>query len=465
MDTCATCGATLTQGVAHTCAAPPQQGNPTPPEPPRQAPVQLNNDQLQGLLQVPGVLQALAGVPATPQQQSQSEAAQFALYPEQIRALLQVPNVLPMLVGAGAPVPPPEQRQVVDPTRTPRAQVREGLPYRFDAKGNLRAGPQYDFSRDVIAGLKEHDAEARERAEKFVAEVFATFDTDMADAASLNPSRQRPDLYVDQKEYRYPIWGAIEKGTLEDITPFVLPKFASSSGLVAAHTEGVEPTPGVFTASSQTITPTAVSGKVSITREAWDQGGNPQLSSIIWRQMVRAWYEALEAKAVTLLEGLTLGGALTITLTTGAADDALAAELEAALASLQFIRGGFRMRDAFGQIDLYKALTGARDADGRVMYPILGPSNANGTVTTNFGAIDVAGTLWRPSWALAASGTVSANSYLFDSDDVSGWATAPNRLTFENVEVRYVHIGIWGYTATACTDTSGVRRIAYDPAP
>jgi hypothetical protein len=40
-----------------------------------------------------------------------------------------------------------------------------------------------------------------------------------------------------------------------------------------------------------------VSGKVEITREAFDQGGNPQMSGLIWRQMTRGYYEALEAYA------------------------------------------------------------------------------------------------------------------------------------------------------------------------
>lgn len=457
MHTCATCGATLTEGVAHTCPTPPA----TPPAP-QPAAVQLNNDQLQGLLAVPGVLQALAGVPARP---DQPEQAQFSLYPEQIKALLQVPNVLPMLVGAGAPVPPPERREVVDPTRPtpPATQVREPEPYRFDRKGNLLKG-KFDFSTDVIEGLRDHNKEALQRVEKFVSQQFAQFDTDMADAATLNPNRQRPDLYVDQKEYRYPIWNAINKGTLQDITPFVLPKFSSSSGMVAAHTEGVEPSLGTFVATSQTITPSALSGKVSITREAWDQGGNPQLSSLIWTQMVRAWYEALEASAVTLLEALSLPGALTITLPTAAQDDTLVSALELELAALQFVRGGFRMEDAFGQVDLYKALVNGTDADGRKLLPLITPVNAAGQVQTRYSRISVGGVEIQPSWALAATGTVSANSYLIDRADVSGWATEPRRLTMEEIEVRYVHLGIWGYKAFACTDTTGVRRIAYDPA-
>jgi hypothetical protein len=310
---------------------------------------------------------------------------------------------------------------------------------------------------DVIQGLRDGNGEALRRAEAF---VRAMFDTDMADVTALNPNKQRPDLYVDQKDYTYPIWTAINKGAIADATPFVLPKFASSSGLVGNHTEAVEPTAGVFTATSQTITPSAVSGKVSITREAWDQGGNPQLSGLIWNQMLRAWFEALEAASVTLLNGLSVTD---IPLTTAAADAALVGEFEEALASLQFVRGGFRMNDFFVQIDLYKKFIGAEDADGRKLLPILGPTNASGQTNSRFGQVLIGGLVGNPAWALAASGAVAAKSFLFDRADVSGWATAPNRLTFENVEIKHVHIGIWGYKALACTDTSGVRTVTYDP--
>lgn len=452
MDTCATCGATLTAGVTHSCTTTAVEG--TQPPPPA---LRLGNEQLQALIAVPGVLAAMAGVPA---QQNAPAQEQFGLTQDQIGALVRVPGVLAMLTGQGVQAPV-DERPTVNPTRsTASTEVREPAPYRFDRKGNLTKG-SHDFSTDVIAGLRDGDREALQRAERFVQAQFVQFDTDMADAASLNPAVNRPDMYVDQKDYEYPIWGAIEKGTLADSTPFVLPKFNSSSGMVAGHTEGVEPSLGTFTATSQTITPSAVSGKVSITREAWDQGGNPQLSGLVWRQMLRAWFEALEASAVTLLEGLA---PTTIALDTAAQDEVLVSQLKRELAKLRFVRGGFRMRDFFNQVDLYSALVDAKDADGRSLLPVLGPSNADGQTSEFFGDISIAGLRGRPAWALAASGTVSANSYLFDRGDVSGWASAPNRLTFENVEVRYVHLGIWGYKALACTDLTGVRRIAYDPA-
>lgn len=463
MDECTTCGQKHAPGACPT----PQPTNTPPAEP---TGLQLSADQLQALLARPGALQALVAQP--PPQPAKPEGA-FTLSAEQVDALIKSGGLatllgMPQVTPAPQQTPPEdEKRQTVNPNRRVAVTAtKEELPYRFDREGNLTKGVQYDFSKDLISG-SQGDGEALRRAQMFLETMapFFThghhgFDIDKADAAALNPNINRPDMYVDQKEFAYPIWDAISKGTLADATPFVLPKFNTSSGLTAAHVEGVEPTPGAVTATSQTITPSAVSGKVEITREAWDQGGNPQLSGIIWRQMVRSWFEALEASAVTLLDGLTPTG---ITLTTAAQDAALAGELEAALAGLQFVRGGLRMRDFFLQVDLYKALADATDADGRKLYPRIGPVNANGQVSDFFADMDIAGLRGRPAWALAASGTVAASSYLFDRNDVHGWASAPQRLQFE-YRVAYVDVAIWGYKATANTDLTGVREIIYDPA-
>lgn len=461
MDECTTCGKRHAPGA---CAS-------TPPTPPVAAPagLTLSDDQIKALLTRPGALDAL--FKAQPEVKPKAPEGTFTLSAEQLDALIKsgglgvllgMPQVTPAQPAA------PEQRQPVDPTRRPGSltAVTEPMPYRFDREGNLTRGEKYDFSKDLISG-SHGDGEAMTRAQQFLTAMaphfakaqFAT-GVDVGDVAGLNPNRNRPDLYVDQKDFQYPIWDAISKGNLADITPFVLPKFATATGLTAAHSEGVEPTPGTFTATSQTITPSAVSGKVEITREAWDQGGNPQLSGIIWRQMTKSWFEALEASAVSLLDGLTPTG---ITLDTAAVDDVLVSQLKAALAALQFVRGGFRMRDFFLQIDLYQALVDAKDADGRSLLPLLGPVNADGTMSDFFADLNVAGLRGRPAWALAATGTVAASSYLFDRNDVHGWATAPQRLQFE-YRVSHVDVGIWGYKATANTDLTGVREVIYDPA-
>lgn len=442
--------------------------------------IQLSSDQLQALFSRPGAFQALLAQPqhATPPPAQAAPAGGLTLSADQVDSLIKSGG-LGVLLGMPQVTPAPrtapeEKRQTVNPTVIQASHVREELPYRFDRGGNLTKGTQYDFSTDLFAFATSGDNAAYERVMGFIkaqSALFedyetalptlqsAKFDTATTDVAALNPNRQRPDLYVDQKDFQYPIWEAISKGTLGDIVPFVLPKFSAASGMVANHTEGVEPSAGTYQATAQTITPSAVSGKMVINREAWDAGGNPQLSGIVWRQMVKSWYEALEAAAVTLLDSLS---PTQITLATGAVDDVLVGELKAALAGLQFIRGGFRMRDFFLQIDLYKALVDAKDADGRDLLPRLGPMNATGTVSDLYGDLDIGGLRGRPGWALAASGTVAASSYLFDRNDVHGWASAPNRLQFE-YQVKSVEIGIWGYKALANTDITGVREVVYDP--
>jgi HK97 family phage prohead protease len=470
MEECATCGQRHAPGVA--CPTTPQN------QPEQNAGLNLSNEQLTALLTQPGAIQALVQAQQPTPAQPATPAGGLTLSADQVQGLIKSGG-LGVLLGVPQLTPAPRnaeqepERQVVNPThnkQTVTASVNEPLPYRFDRDGNLTKGVTYDFSTDLIAGSKG-DGEAMERAQKFLkaqAHLFtntetarAQFDVDTADVTALNPNRQRPDMYVDQQEFTYPIWDAINKGTLTDQVPFVLPKFNTATGLVAAHTQGVEPTPGAFTATAQTITPSANSGKVEITREAWDAGGNPQLSGIIWRQMLRAWFESLEASAVALLDGLTPTG---ITLTTGGGTtgQTAVAELNAAIASLQFIRGGMRMRDLFLQIDLYRALVGARDNDGRPLLPLLGTVNANGQVSELFADVNVAGLRGRPAWALAASGVVAASSYLFDRNDVHGWASAPQRLEFQ-YRVAYVDVAIWGYKATANTDITGVREIIYDP--
>lgn len=465
MEECATCGTRHAPGVACPTTPPEQQSQQQPEG------LSLSQEQLSTLLTRPGALEALIRQPqqSQPEQRPATPPGGLTLSADQVDSLIKSGG-LGVLLGVPqltpAPQSEPERRPVVDPTRrtTVTASVTEPTPYRFDRKGNLTRGA-FDFSTDLIAGARG-DHVALERAQSFMRQQFhqemtARFDTDKADVASLNPNRNRPDLYVDQRSYQYPVWDAINKGTLTDATPFVLPKFNSASGLVGTHTEGTEPTAGTYTATSQTITPTATSGKVEVTREAWEQGGNPQLSGIIWRQMVKAWYEALEAAAVAVLDAAT-PTAIALTTGGGTTGQTLAAEMEAAMAALQFVRGGFAMDTGFAQIDLYKALVAAKDADGRPLYPVLGPANANGTTRARFGAVDVGGALFYPAWALAASGSVVASSYLFDREVVHGWASAPQRLQFE-YRVAYVDVAIWGYKATAITDVTGVREITYDP--
>lgn len=338
-------------------------------------------------------------------------------------------------------------------------EVREGPLYRFDGIGG-----EHDFSTDVIDALKFGNAEANARVVAFVAEQLQpsapTFAVTSAGVAALNPTQQRPDMYVDQLDYTTPLYSAFYKGGLTDATPFTFPKFGSSADLVDDHTEGVEPDAGTFTATSQTVTPGPLSGRVEIPREVWDQGGNPQTSGLIWAEMQRAWREGLEARTAALLAGLNYTGR-TITLTAGGVDAALVDELEAALIALQFIRGGNRFTFAAAHVDLFTRLAAAKDGEGRKLLPVLNPTNAVGTADPLYSRLTVAGRSVAPSWALGASAPASVQaSYLAAPADVHVWNSAPERLTFEH-RVAFIDLAVWGYAATACSRLDGVRKITY----
>jgi hypothetical protein len=352
-------------------------------------------------------------------------------------------------------------------------QVAEPEPYRFDLRGNLRPAT-HDFSADLAAGWAPdgYDQAARDRANGWLKRCFERrefgaaaadqqFAITPANVTALNYPQNRPDMYVDQMEYEYPLWNAVNKGTLANQTPFLLPKFNSSSGLVADHVSGTEPTPGAFTATSQTITPSPLSGKVEVLRETWDQGGNPQASGLIWRQMVRAYYEGLEAFVQAQL--VAVAASITdITLTTAAVDSALDQNIKTNLIPLQYIRGGDRFNTVFTQIDLYKAMAMAKDGNGRPLYPSINPQNASGQASSGYTYLDAHGKRWLPAWALAASGTVAASSWMFDPDAVNAWASAPERIDIQ-WRVAWVDIGVWGYKAFAITDFARTREIVYDP--
>lgn len=331
-------------------------------------------------------------------------------------------------------------------------QVQEEPIYRFE--GTI--GGEFDFAKDLIAAGKDRSPAARERLDKFMELQFATATTDVNE---INPTVYRPDMYVDQLDYTTPIWDAINKGTINEITPFSFAKWSSSATLVSDHVEGTEPTVGSLVLTGDTVTPTALSGKLEINREVWDQVGNPSISGLVWNEIRRAYYEGLEVASVAFLNALTPTG---ITLTAGAADDDLDGELTAALAALHYIRGGYRMRDFFVQIDLYLKLIAAVDGNGRKLFPILNPTNSDGSTSENFAAINVGGLAARPAWALAATGAVAASSYLFNRGDVWGWASAPRRLDFD-YQVKSLFVGVWGYKAFRNTRAEGIREVIYDP--
>ncbi len=343
----------------------------------------------------------------------------------------------------------PQGRQVI--AAGDRIEVTEELPYRFNG------GPGQFSLIDDLRGMASGNADATQRLETFMDEVGECFAVTTGNVAALNPVQNRPELFVPNLTFNTPLQDSISVGTIEDKTSFTIPKFASASGLVGAHTEGVEPTAGVFTATSQTITPTALSGKVEITREVWDQGGSPPADGIIWGEMLNAWYEAREARIATLLNGLSLTE-INLASATG---QALVTALTNVLVDLQFVRGGNRYTSALADGLLFKAMVNAQDTSGRNLLPVINPTNAQGQTGPGFSTVNLGSLGFKAAWALGA--TNASHSYLLVPTSFWQWASVPKRFTFE-YRTALIDMAIWGYEANASLRDSDAKRIDYTTA-
>ena len=357
------------------------------------------------------------------------------------------------------------QREFVSATGAAGAaaqfQVREELPYRFNGS-TAGAHCFTDDLRDSWMG--SHEAKAR--LGTFLEEAHEQFAVTTGNVAGFNPAQNRPELYVSSLQFMRPLWDMVSNGTIDNITPFTVPKFGTATGLVGPHTQGTEPTPGGFTATVQTVTPIAISGKVEINREVWDQGGNPQTDTIVWGEMQNAYWEAAETRIATLLNGIAaanLYSGAEVNLA-GAVDGPLDTALTNLLADLQFVRGGNRYTGWAADAQLYKALVGAKDSSGRKLYPLLGPTNANGQVEPRLSSVAVGGQTVRPAWALSQGIIANAqNSYAVVPTSVWAWLSAPKRFTFE-YQVKSIDMAVWGYAASASLRDSDVIRIDYTTA-
>jgi portal protein len=444
---CSHCGVEITAGVAHTC-------EPTP------------------AVAAPAVAAPAAAAPVT-------------FTAEQVRAMFGQLNTPPPFAAPDGPAP----RPTVDPTtvvpaRTAVTLVDEPVPYQFSYEGGrhiFRTDAQYDFSTDLMALLKAketgQDATAQIlRVNSMIGARFAN--VDRADTTDITqPHQYRPDMWQPQMDYITPLWDMVAAGST-DGTKFDIPEFNSSSGLVGPATEETEPAAGTFTVKLQTITPTQVWGKVEITRQAWRAGGNPQLSGILWDQMLREYYEDREAAVATFLATLTAATDITLTGRPAATpdnddDQVTVGDFSAAQTDLQFVRGGNRFSAFAVHQDLYRLFARVTDDAGRPLFPQISPSNANGTAQSLFKTMNVGGTTLVPSWALGAGGqTTATNSWLFDPAKVRGWASAPERLFWDfgatvqtaNIpQLSFVTVGIYGDVAFGNTDIAGVRQVIFDP--
>lgn len=342
-----------------------------------------------------------------------------------------------------------------EPNPTAGGSVREEMPYRFDG----HQGGKFSLLEDAKAIQFGADSDAAKRMETFLGEAFDAIAT--ADVATLNPTVNRPELYVGPLRFNRPLWGLISTGGITDSTPFMLPKFGAKTNKgIQDHVAGDEPTEMKLTTTSQTVTPVPLSGLAKVNREVYDQGGNPSLDKIIWDEMMADYFENLEVAIAAIL---ATGTGTEINVGAGATDAEKIVLLKKALVALQFTKGGDRFTAFAGDPTLYGGLVGATDTTGRPLLPIVNATNADGTVRAGYEAVQVGNRTVVPAWALDKAVANAEVSYMFAPESVYGWVSAPRRIDLQ-LAVKEVQIGVWGYKATATTRATDIVPVDWTTA-
>lgn len=358
---------------------------------------------------------------------------------------------------------------------TQQFHVAEEPIYRF--AGTTPAPSGFDFAQDLLLAAKNGDGAALKRVQDFTAAHLkpgAAGDPQLApqfvasaNVATVNPSSYRPDMFLGQAPIpASPLYDTFYKGGLDNITPFFWSKLdrASTNVGVADHVEGTDPAlTNLLTMTGTTVTPIPVSGRVHITREVNDQGGNPLISGLVWNEFDRSFKIALETKTSALALAAVGSYTALATIATGTSGLAAGAAVESGLVDLQFLADGFRFTKAFGHVDLYKALAGAvLTTTGEKVYPIIAPSNRDGSTAEKFAHINIAGYELNPAASLGTTGGTK-NSLVADPYAIHVWNSGLTQLDKLTEKVEGWDLGVFAYFAGVVYDATGVRKITYTP--
>jgi HK97 family phage prohead protease/HK97 family phage major capsid protein len=348
--------------------------------------------------------------------------------------------------------------------------TKEEPVYRFDGEQRGQS-----MVRDFWRANTERDQDAVERLRKFQAQqrdmvdllvktppsvraAFAGAATTNADTDSVIPPGYRPDLFVNELMQSRPIVAQASRGTITDATPFVVPRFVSSTGLTADHVEGTNPGNGTIVIDSITVSPGAVSGMFELTREIVD-AANPAIDAIALAAMRESYNQQTEVKAYAALNGSALAGNTEVSPDlTAASDGSGIGLLRSLLADYPFHRFAAPTGAVMSQ-GMTRHLATAVDGDNRPLLPSVGASNASGVGNAVNQGWFVDGLPFVPAWAMTEA---LSDDVAIITNRSDWWAWESPLLTFRFEEKQgpaKIELALFAYFATAVLRPAGFAAL------
>jgi HK97 family phage prohead protease len=262
--------------------------------------------------------------------------------------------------------------QAAVPADIPRAYVQDAFPY--------RPGVNASFFKDMLNASRDPEASRRFTQAQTMMNAVADTTTNITE---IIPTTYRPDLWVGQLTTPRIVIDSFSKGTLDGPNPLRIPKFTSASGLSADHVEGTNPATGNLDTAEQVLTPKAISGQYTATREMIE-GSTPAVDQIIMSAIQQEYASETEAYAVTtFLAGATAGTVVDIS-------DGVTMQILARMITFQANRK--QAPDVFlAGTTLFPELVKQVDSAGRPLNPYLGATNAPGSIAGKALAVNIGG--------------------------------------------------------------------------
>jgi hypothetical protein len=253
-------------------------------------------------------------------------------------------------------------------------------------------------------------------------------------------------MYVGEDVFGMPIASSVSQMAISDATPFKIPVFSTAADLAKDHVEGTNPADGTISFAEMTVTPKAVSGKFTASREMLD-AANPNLDAIIMKAMAEDYNNKIEGEAATALLAAATAG-------TNAAGGKVSVGLLNALALFATTRTLPADRIALGS-GYFQKVAAEVDSSGRPLNPYLNPSNADGTIGAAVASVSFAGLAARMAWSTAAK-----NAIVYRGSDFISFRSP--RLSWrweEQAGPANIVFAQFGYTAFAAMRTDGAIKL------
>jgi HK97 family phage prohead protease len=349
----------------------------------------------------------------------------------------------------------PQERGTVRAARY--SVTREAPIYAFDGTGECLVRDAWAAARDkdddAIDRLRKYRKQSEEMAKLAKDYVLGFTPQTTSTAAQVIPPGYRPDLYIPDFTKGRPLVSLASHGTIANATPFTVPIFGSATSVSADHVEGTNPSDGSLAFTTKTVTPQAISGRLTLSREIVDSS-NPAIDQIALAEMRESYARQTEVKVYTLLNGTSgAGGTITgdtvpsgaqaSTIAKGTDNQALAAHLRERLAKYPFMRFADPDGGAMGMAASVLIAT-ALDTTKRPLFPTVQPMNAFGT--KNQRAWDVDGVRFAPAWSNTGTAAGDSQIMILNSSDLWVWESPLLTFRFEEKQgPANIELNVFGY--------------------